>query len=59
MPSNLNKDVNSDHAYDLENKNTQLWNLKMKRKKKYIHKQINVNIVEGMRDYALEGEGEK
>jgi len=31
----------------------------MKRKKKYIHKQINVNIVEGMRDYALEGEGEK
>jgi hypothetical protein len=31
----------------------------MKRKKKYTHKQINVNIVGGVRDYLFEGEDEK
>jgi hypothetical protein len=59
MPSNLNKDAYSDHAYDLENKNTELWHFKTKRKKKYIHKQINVNIVGGVRDYSFEGEVDK
>lgn len=59
MPSNLNKDVYNDHAYGLENKNTELWNLKTKRKKKYIQQLINVNVLGGVRDYLFEGEGEK
>lgn len=47
MPSSLNKEVYSDQAYDLENKNTELWHSKMKRKKKY------VNIMGGVRDYLF------
>ena len=35
MPSNVNKDVYSDRAHDLENKNTELWHLKTKRKNIY------------------------